>query len=192
MSRAPAIAAEFDAGRITQRDLIRVDFPGESWGFCSGATSVEWMGQTYKPFGLLTLEDPERGTGQEAVPFRLRLAARQEFGFTPDVISTLLAMPWRGAFVTAQVAYLDARTRAVVGVEGVIEGVIVTLKRSFDGSPVWEIGCETDQDGFHEPGYRDYSHADQQLSDATDTLLIGMEDAGTENFYFGRTGPKPR
>jgi hypothetical protein len=192
MTYPAPVAAQFDKGRHSVRDLIRFDLDTGPIGICSGEFDIPYGGLTYSPFHFARLEQPETQATQAAIPFTITLSIRAEHGLAQQKIQELLALPWRKAFVTGYVARFDPDTRALIDVEAVIEGRISNFSRKYGDGLFVVANCETDQMDAWEVGHREYSGPDQRLINATDTSMDRIEDGATEVVWFGRTGPKPK
>lgn len=192
MTVPSAVLPYYQAGRGDQRDLLLFTLTdGSKYGFCTGAFDIVHEGNTYRPNGLIEVELGQRSPGQQALPFTIRMAESRAFGVTPDMLGQIETLPYYNATVTGYRAFINPDTRAVVAVEGVLEGYVDTITHDVgDDGVVIIANGETRQLDAHRSPFRLLSPENQKRVSAGDTFLDQIATGRTDTFYFGRSAPK--
>ncbi len=166
-----------EEGRIAIRGLVRINFPGQPYGFWSGNYVLPYADLDYVPNQLARVEEPDFATGMEAAEFAIEMPEASDYGITPDVLAEIEAMPYKGAPITVSEAYFDPDTGALLHVEPMLSGYIDTVEHVLSGGESKLVGkCITDSlDNFRESSAA-ASHEHQQLVSPGDRIF---EYAGT-------------
>lgn len=122
-----------EEGRLAIRGLVRIEFPGEPYGFWNGPYDLDWDDLTYIPNQLVRVEEPDFAAGLEASEFKMEMPARSDFGITPDVLNEIDAMPYKGVPLTIYEAYFDPDTAELLHVEPLHYGFIDTVDHVLSG-----------------------------------------------------------
>lgn len=116
-----------EEGRIAIRGMVRIDMPGQPYGFWNGNFTLPWAGLDYIPNQLMRVEEPEFAIGMDAADFKLEMPEASDFGITPDVLDEIESLPYKGALTTVYECYLDPDSGALLHVEPLAYGYIDTV-----------------------------------------------------------------
>lgn len=182
----------YDAGRISTRQMIRLDFGTGTYGFIADNDALDYGGLTYKPFGLIEVSDLGGGLGTSADGnFTLRLAESKDFGLTPEMLAEIESEDYRDRPVRVMDAHFHPDTRMLLQVETVARGYIDTIQHHFrpDGGAYIEATCEGRQLDYSRKNGRFRTIADQKRRDEGDMFFEHAATAGRVELTWGRAGP---
>ncbi|WP_313666232.1 DUF2163 domain-containing protein [Shinella sp.] len=182
----------YDAGRISTRQMIRLDFGTGTYGFIADNDNLIYSGLTYRPFGLIEVSDLGGGLGTSADGnFTLRLAESKDFGLTPEMLTEIENEDYRDRPVRVMDAHFHPDTGALLQVETVARGYVDTIQHHFgpDGGAYIEAACEGRQLDYSRKNGRYRSISDQKRRDAGDMFFEHAATAGRVELIWGRAGP---
>lgn len=182
----------YDAGRISTRQMIRLEFGTGTSGFIADKDALTYAGLTYQPFGLIEVSDLGGGLGTSADGnFTLRLAESKDFGLTPEMLTEIENEDYRDRPVRVMDAHFHPDTGALLQVETVARGYVDTIQHHFgpDGGAYIEATCEGRQLDYSRKNGRYRSIADQKRRDAGDRFFEHAATAGRLELIWGRAGP---
>lgn len=186
------VKALYDAGRISTRQMIRLDFGTGTYGFIADNDELTYGGLTYRPFGLIEVSDLGGGLGTTADGnFTLRLAESKDFDLTPAMLTEIENEDYRDRPVRVMDAHFHPDTRILVQVETVARGYIDTIRHHVgpDGGAYIEAACEGRQLDYSRKNGRYRSIADQKRRDEGDMFFEHAATAGRVEVVWGRAGP---
>lgn len=182
----------YDAGRISTRQMIRLEFGTGTYGFIADKDALTYAGLTYQPFGLIEVSDLGGGLGTSADGnFTLRLAESKDFGLTPEMLTEIENEDYRDRPVRVMDAHFHPDTDALLQVETVARGYVDTIQHHFgpDGGAYIEAACEGRQLDYSRKNGRYRSIADQKRRDEGDMFPEHAATAGRIELIWGRAGP---
>ncbi|WP_230640256.1 DUF2163 domain-containing protein [Shinella sumterensis] len=182
----------YDAGRISTRQMIRLEFGTGTYGFIADKDAMTYAGLTYQPFGLIEVSDLGGGLGTSADGnFTLRLAESRDFGLTPEMLTEIENEDYRDRPVRVMDAHFHPDTGALLQVETVARGYVDTVPHYFgpDGGAYIEAACEGRQLDYSRKNGRYRSIADQKRRDPGDRFFEHAATAGRVELIWGRAGP---
>ncbi len=182
----------YDAGRISTRQMIRLEFGTGTYGSIADKDALTYAGLTYQPFGLIEVSDLGGGLGTSADGnFTLRLAESKDFGLTPEMLTEIENEDYRDRPVRVMDAHFHPDTGALLQVETVARGYVDTIQHHFgpDGGAYIEAACEGRQLDYSRKNGRYRSIADQKRRDAGDMFFEHAATAGRVELIWGRAGP---
>lgn len=182
----------YDAGRISTRQMIRLEFGTGTYGCIADKDSLTYGGLTYQPFGLIEVSDLGGGLGTSADGnFTLRLAESKDFGLTPAMLTEIESEDYRDRPVRVMDVHFHPDTGALLQVETVARGYVDTIQHHFgpDGGAYIEAACEGRQLDYSRKNGRYRSVADQKRRDEGDMFFEHAATAGRVELIWGRAGP---
>lgn len=191
MSLTPEVLALYDAGRISLRQMVRVQLGSGVYGFIQRREPLVYAGVTYQPFGLIQVSDIGGGTGTSADGgFTLTLAESPSDGLTPDVLVQIENEDYRDRPIVIYDAHFHPDTNALIQVEAVTRGYIDVIEHNTDS----EIGfyltakCEGRQLDYSRKNGRKRTVADQKRRDEGDRFFEHAAQAGRVEVKWGKSG----
>lgn len=186
------VKALYDAGRISTRQMIRLEFGTGTYGFIADKDALTYGGLTYRPFGLIEVSDLGGGLGTSADGnFTLRLAESKDFGLTPSMLTEIENEDYRDRPVRVMDAHFHPDTGVLLQVETVGRGYVDTIQHHFgpDGGAYIEATCEGRQLDYIRKNGRFRTIADQKRRDPGDGFFEHAATAGRLGLIWGRAGP---
>lgn len=190
MTLSSAVKALYDAGRISTRQMIRLQFGSGLYGFIARREPLTYGGVEYKPFGLIEVSDIGGGTGTSADgSFTLTLAESAADGLTPAILLQIEEQDYRDRPVTVFDAHFHPDTGELLQVETVARGYIDVVEHSTDPDRghVLTVNCEGRQLDYSRRNGRVRSTADQQRRAPGDRFFEHAGRAGRVEVLWGQT-----
>ncbi|MDQ0558303.1 hypothetical protein QO004_000076 [Rhizobium mesoamericanum] len=189
MTISTEVKALYDAGRISTRQMVRVQLGSGIYGFIARREPLIWAGVTYQPFGLIEVSDIGGGTGTAADGgFTLTLAESKEFGLTPEILTEIESEDYRDRPVVVYDAHFHPDTGALIQVESVARGYLDVVEHNIDDTRGYYLTarCEGRQLDYSRQNGRKRTVADQQRRDPGDRFFEHAASAGRVDIAWGK------
>jgi hypothetical protein len=182
------VKALYDAGRISTRQMVRVQLGSGIYGFIARREPLEYAGVVYQPFGLIEVSDIGGGTGTAADGgFTLSLAESKDFGLTPEILMEIEQEDYRDRPVVVYDAHFHPDTNALIQIEPVARGYLDVIEHSSgDGGYILTARCEGRQLDYSRQNGRKRTVADQQRRDGGDRFFEHASTAGRVDVAWGK------
>lgn len=184
-----AVKNLYNEGRISTRQMIRLQFGFGLYGLIARSEPLTWQGVEYKPFGLIEVSDLGGGTGTTADgSFTLTLAESPDDGLTPEVLIRIEDEDYRDRPVRVMDAHFHPDTNELLQVETVARGYLDVIEHSIDQDRGYLITarCEGRQLDYSRKNGRVRSTADQQRRAPGDRFFEHAGRAGRVEVLWGR------
>jgi hypothetical protein len=181
----------YNEGRISTRQMIRLQFGSGLYGLIARSEPLTWQGVEYKPFGLIEVSDLGGGTGTTADgSFTLTLAESPDDGLTPEVLIRIEDEDYRDRPVRVMDAHFDPDTGELLQVETVARGYLDVIEHAIDQDRGYLImaRCEGRQLDYSRKNGRVRSSADQQRRAPGDRFFEHAGRAGRVAVPWGKPG----
>lgn len=179
----------YDEGRISTRQMVRVQLGSGIYGFIARREPLVYAGVTYQPFGLLEVSDIGGGTGTAADGgFTLTLAESADWGLTPEILTEIETEDYRDRTVVVYDAHFHPDTGALLQVEPVARGYLDVIEHNQDDDRGYYLTarCEGRQLDYSRRNGRKRTVADQQQRDPGDRFFEHAATAGRVDVNWGR------
>ncbi|MDM9644462.1 DUF2163 domain-containing protein [Rhizobium sp. S163] len=189
MALSTEVKALYDAGRISTRQMIRVQLGSGIYGFIARREPLVYAGVAYQPFGLIEVSDIGGGTGTAADGgFTLTLAESKQFELTPEILSEIENEDYRDRPVVVYDAHFHPDTMALIQVEPVARGYLDVIEHNADETRGYYLTarCEGRQLDYSRQNGRKRTVADQQRRDPGDRFFEHAATAGRVDIAWGK------
>ena len=189
MALSTEVKALYDAGRISTRQMVRVQLGSGIFGFIARREPLVYAGVTYQPFGLIEVSDISGGTGTAADGgFTLTLAESKQFDLTPEILTQIENEDYRDRPVVVYDAHFHPDTMALIQVEPVARGYLDVIEHNADETRGYYLTarCEGRQLDYSRQNGRKRTVADQQRRDPGDRFFEHAATAGRVDIAWGK------
>jgi hypothetical protein len=189
MTLSTEVKALYDAGRISTRQMVRVQLGSGIYGFIARREPLVVAGVTYQPFGLIEVSDIGGGTGTAADGgFTLTLAESKQFDLTPEILTEIENEDYRDRPVVVYDAHFHPDTMALIQVEPVARGYLDVIEHNADDTRGYYLTarCEGRQLDYSRQNGRKRTVADQQRRDPGDRFFEHAATAGRVDIAWGK------
>ncbi|MDP9809349.1 hypothetical protein J2W42_002197 [Rhizobium tibeticum] len=189
MTLTAEVKALYDAGRISTRQMVRIQLGSGVYGFIARREPLTYAGVVYRPFGLIEVSDIGGGTGTAADGgFTLTLAESKEFGLTPEILTEIESEDYRDRPVVVYDAHFHPDTGALIQIEPVARGYLDVIEHNVDDTRGYYLSarCEGRQLDYSRQNGRKRTVADQQRRDAGDRFFEHAATAGRVDIAWGK------
>jgi hypothetical protein len=189
MALSTEVKALYDAGRISTRQMVRVQLGSGIYGFIARREPLAYAGVTYQPFGLIEVSDIGGGTGTAADGgFTLTLAESKHFDLTPEILTQIENEDYRDRPVVVYDAHFHPDTMALIQVEPVARGYLDVIEHNTDETRGYYLTarCEGRQLDYSRQNGRKRTVADQQRRDPGDRFFEHAATAGRVDIAWGK------
>jgi hypothetical protein len=189
MTLSTEVKALYDAGRISTRQMVRIQLGSGIYGFIARRDPLIYAGVTYQPFGLIEVSDIGGGTGTAADGgFTLTLAESKQFDLTPEILTQIENEDYRDRPVVVYDAHFHPDTMALIQVEPVARGYLDVIEHSTDDTRGYYLTarCEGRQLDYSRQNGRKRTVADQQRRDPGDRFFEHAATAGRVDIAWGK------
>jgi len=189
MALSNEVKALYDAGRISTRQMVRVQLGSGIYGFIARREPLTYAGVIYQPFGLIEVSDIGGGTGTAADGgFTLTLAESKQFDLTPEILTQIENEDYRDRPVVVYDAHFHPDTMALIQVEPVARGYLDVIEHNADETRGYYLTarCEGRQLDYSRQNGRKRTVADQQRRDPGDRFFEHAATAGRVDIAWGK------
>lgn len=189
MALSAEVKALYDAGRISTRQMVRVQLGSGIYGFIARREPFTYAGVTYQPFGLIEVSDIGGGTGTAADGgFTLTLAESKQFDLTPEILTEIENEDYRDRPVVVYDAHFHPDSMTLIQVEPVARGYLDVIEHNADDTRGYYLTarCEGRQLDYSRQNGRKRTVADQQRRDPGDRFFEHSATAGRVDIAWGK------
>ena len=189
MTLSSEVLALYDAGRVSTRQMIRIQTGSGTYGFIARDEPMTYAGLVYQPFGLIEVSDLGGGTGTAADGgFTLTLGESPLDGLTPSILVQIETEDYRDRPVVVLDAHFHPDTGELLQVDAAARGYLDVIEHNADTDRGYYLTakCEGRQLDYSRKNGRKRTVADQQRRDPGDQFFAYASQAGRVDVAWGR------
>jgi hypothetical protein len=189
MTLSNEVKALYDAGRVSTRQMVRIQLGSGIYGFIASRDPLVYAGVTYQPFGLIEVSDIGGSTGTAADGgFTLTLAESSDDGLTPEILMLIESEDYRDRPVVVYDAHFHPDSGDLIQIEPVARGYldVIAHNHTEDKGYFIEATCEGRQLDYTRQNGRKRTVADQARRDPGDRFFEHAAMSGRVDISWGK------